>query len=63
MATYRILDPAGDVSDTSDFTNAEEAVEWFRNHEPRNGELGWRVEVQHDDGEWHYFEDSEESGV
>ncbi|MBD8506118.1 hypothetical protein HT102_06445 [Hoyosella sp. G463] len=60
MATYRILDPAGDVSDTGDFASAEDAVTWFRNHEPRKGELGWRAEVKDDEGEWHYFEDSEE---
>lgn len=60
MATYRVLNPHGAVVDTHDFSTAARAHTWFAEEAADNSELGWRIEVRHDDtGEWHFFGDSE----
>jgi hypothetical protein len=58
MATYRVLNPEGDVVDTKDFDTASRAEDWFQQIRD-NSELGWRIEVRHDAGDWHFFGDSE----
>jgi hypothetical protein len=60
MATYRVLDPKGDVAETTDIESAEDAHAWFVDHAADYGELGWRMEVEVD-GEWKFFDDSEGS--
>ncbi len=60
MATYRVLNPKGDVVDTKDIESADDAHAWFVDQKADNSELGWRIEVQHD-GEWSFFDDSEGS--
>jgi hypothetical protein len=60
MATYRVLDPHGDVVDTKDIESAGDAHAWFVDSKADNSELGWRMEVQSDDG-WAFFDDSEGS--
>lgn len=60
MATYRVLDPHGEVTDTKDIDSAEDAHTWFVDAKADNTELGWRMEVQSDDG-WSFFDDSEGS--
>ena len=60
MATYRVLDPHGDVVDTKDIESAEDAHTWFVDAKADNAELGWRMEVQSDTG-WSFFDDSEGS--
>lgn len=44
MATYRVLNPEGDVVDTKDIESAGDAHAWF---------------VDADDGHWAFFDDSE----
>jgi hypothetical protein len=61
MATYRVLDPHGDVVDTKDIDSAEDAHAWFVDAKADNAELGWRMEVESDDGGWSFFDDSEGS--
>ena len=62
MATYRVLNPKGEVVDTKDIESAEDAHAWFVDQKA-NPELGWRMEVKSegDDGagEWAFFDDSE----
>jgi hypothetical protein len=58
MATYRVLNPKGDVVATKDIECADKAHAWFADNEVEGNELGWRMEVEHD-GEWHFFDDSE----
>lgn len=60
MATYRVIDPKGDVVDTKDIDSAQDAHAWFVDARADNSELGWRMEVSHD-GEWHFFDDTEGS--
>ncbi len=60
MATYRVINPKGDVVDTKDIESAEDAHAWFVDSRADNSELGWRMEVEHD-GEWSFFDDSEGS--
>ena len=60
MATYRVLNPKGDVVDTKDIESADDAHAWFVDQKADNSELGWRIEVRHD-GEWAFFDDSEGS--
>jgi hypothetical protein len=59
MATYRVLNPNGDVVDTKDIESAEDAHAWFVDAKADNSELGWRMEVGHGNGEWKFFDDSE----
>ena len=42
MATYRVINPAGDVTDTRDIESADEAHAWFVDARADNSELGWR---------------------
>ncbi|MBV9091106.1 MAG: hypothetical protein JO044_14610 [Mycobacteriaceae bacterium] len=58
MATYRVLNPHGDVVDTKDIESAQDAHAWFVDTRADNSELGWRMEVKHD-GDWHFFDDTE----
>ncbi|MBS3693871.1 MULTISPECIES: hypothetical protein [Rhodococcus] len=58
MATYRVINPAGDVTDTRDIESADDAHAWFVDARADNSELGWRMEVRHDD-EWSFFDDTE----
>lgn len=60
MATYRVLDPKGDVVATKDIESAEDAHAWFVDQVADNDKLGWRTEVQVD-GDWRFFDDSEGS--
>lgn len=58
MATYRVINPHGDVTATEDIDNAEDAYGWFIDEKADNTELGWRLEVDHD-GEWAFIDDTE----
>jgi hypothetical protein len=58
MATYRVLDPHGDVIDTKDIESAGDAHAWFVDSKADNSELGWRMEVE-TDGDWKFFDDTE----
>ena len=58
MATYRVLNPKGDVVETKDIESADDAHAWFVDRVEGN-ELGWRMEVQVDDGRWDFIDDSE----
>jgi hypothetical protein len=60
MATYRVIDPHGEVVDTQDIDSAQDAHAWFVDAKADNDELGWRMEVESDDG-WSFFDDSEGS--
>ncbi len=59
MATYRVINPAGDVVDTRDIESADDAHAWFVDVCADNSELGWRMEVGHEGDEWSFFDDSE----
>ncbi len=58
MANYRVLNPAGDVVETTDIESADDAYSWFKESKADNTELGWRLEVEHD-GEWAFVDDTE----
>lgn len=58
MATYRVLNPKGDVVATKDIESTDKAHAWFADEAVEGTELGWRMEVEHD-GEWHFFDSSE----
>jgi hypothetical protein len=58
MATYRVIDPKGDVVETREIDAADDAHAWFVDVRADNSELGWRMEVEHD-GEWSFFDDTE----
>lgn len=58
MATYRVIYPAGNVTDTRDIESEEDAHAWFVDVRADNSELGWRMEVRHGD-EWSLFDDGE----
>ena len=58
MATYRVLNPKGDVVETKDIESADTAHAWFVD-EVAEPELGWRMEVQTDQGDWAFIDDSE----
>lgn len=59
MATYRVIDPQGDVVETKDIESADDAHAWFTESGDYH-ELGWRMEVEHD-GQWSFFDSSEGS--
>jgi hypothetical protein len=61
MATYRVLNPQGEVVATKDIETAGDAHAWFVDSKADNSELGWRMEVAHD-GDWHFFDDTEGGG-
>ena len=58
MATYRVLNPKGEVADTKDIESAGDAHAWFVDQKA-DPELGWRMEVKSDDGDWVFFDSSE----
>ncbi len=58
MATYRVINPHGDVVETKDIESAQDAHAWFVDQKADNSELGWRMEVQSEGG-WSFFDDSE----
>ena len=58
MATYRVLNPKGEVVDTKDIESADDAHAWFVDQKA-DPELGWRMEVKADDGDWAFFDSSE----
>lgn len=60
MATYRVLNPKGEVVETKDIESADDAHAWFVDQKADYHELGWRMEVEHD-GEWSFFDSSEGS--
>ena len=59
MATYRVINPRGDVVDARDIESAQDAHAWFVDTKADNAELGWRMEVKHQHGDWHFFDDTE----
>lgn len=59
MAEYRVIDPRGDVVTSREIASAQDAHAWFVDARADNTELGWRMEVRHDDGEWAFFDDTE----
>ncbi len=60
MATYRVIDPTGNVVDTKEIESADDAHAWFVDQRADNSELGWRMEAQNEqDGTWHFFDDTE----
>jgi hypothetical protein len=58
MATYRVINPLGEVVASKDIASAENAHAWFVDSVADNTELGWRMEVN-DDGDWSFFDDTE----
>jgi hypothetical protein len=58
MATYRVLDPKGEVVSTTDIESADDAHAWFVEQVPGN-ELGYRMEVKVEEGRWDFVDDSE----
>ncbi len=59
MATYRVINPHGDVVDTKDFDSAQDAHAWFVDQKAdHNSELGWRMEVESENG-WSFFDNSD----
>jgi hypothetical protein len=58
MATYRVIDPKGDIVETTDIESADDAHAWFVDKAAQNDELGWRMEVKVDD-EWRFFDNSD----
>lgn len=60
MATYRVIDPTGNVVDTKEIESADDAHAWFVDSKADNSELGWRMEVRVEgDDDWRFFDDSE----
>jgi hypothetical protein len=62
MATYRVLNPKGDVVATKNIDSADKAAaRGFQTNGDdavEGNELGWRMEVEQD-GDWHFFDHSE----
>lgn len=58
MATYRVINPHGEVVDTKEIASADDAHAWFVDAKADNTELGWRMEVEAD-GDWRFFDDTE----
>jgi hypothetical protein len=58
MATYRVIDPNGDVVETKDIESADDAHAWFVDNAAHNDKLGWRMEVKVDD-DWRFFDNSD----
>ncbi|MCG5433163.1 hypothetical protein LV457_12840 [Mycobacterium sp. MYCO198283] len=61
MATYRVLNPKGEVVETKDIESADDAHAYFHDDAGDYNELGWRMEVKSDDGDWAFFDSSEGS--
>ena len=60
MATYRVIDPTGDVVETKDIESADDAHAWFVDRAAKNDQLGYRMEVQVDE-EWRFFDNADGS--
>lgn len=58
MATYRVLDPKGEVVSTTDIESADDAHAWFVEQVPGN-ELGYRMVVKVEEDRWDFVDDSE----
>ena len=58
MATYRVLDPKGEVVSTKDIESADDAHAWFVEQVP-GSELGYRMEVKVEEDRWDFVDDSE----
>jgi hypothetical protein len=58
MATYRVLDPKGEVVSTTDIESADDAHAWFVEQVPGN-ELGYRMEIKVEGDRWDFVDDSE----
>ncbi|KUI38157.1 hypothetical protein AU195_16285 [Mycobacterium sp. IS-1496] len=58
MATYRVLNPKGEVVSTTDIESADDAHAWFVEQVPGN-ELGYRMEVKVEEDRWDFVDDSE----
>ncbi|KUI31881.1 hypothetical protein AU196_08460 [Mycobacterium sp. IS-1742] len=58
MATYRVLNPKGEVVSTTDIESADDAHAWFVEQVPGN-ELGYRMEVKVEEDRWDFIDDSE----
>lgn len=58
MATYRVLNPKGEVVSTTDTESADDAHAWFVEQVPGN-ELGYRMEVKVEEDRWDFVDDSE----
>ena len=49
MANYRVLDPTGSVVATKEIADSTDAHSWFKESKSDDAELGWRLEVEHED--------------
>jgi hypothetical protein len=57
MATFRAIDPHGEIVAAKNFDSAEAAHAWFMQVMAGSSELGWRMEVD-DNGTWAHFDDT-----
>jgi hypothetical protein len=57
MATFRAIDPHGEIVAAENFDSAEAAHAWFIATIADSSELGWRMEVD-DGGSWAFFDDT-----
>ncbi len=57
MATFRAIDPHGEIVAAKNFDSAEAAHAWFMDTIADSSELGWRMEVD-DGGSWAHFDDT-----
>ncbi|OBA59901.1 hypothetical protein A5647_15575 [Mycobacterium sp. 1100029.7] len=57
MATFRAIDPHGEIVAAKNFDSADAAHAWFTEIIANRSELGWRMEVD-DDGSWAFFDDT-----
>ncbi len=60
MATYRVIDPKGDVVETKDIESADDAHAWFADSAGDHHELCGRMEVEPVGGR-SFFDSSEGS--
>ena len=56
-----MISPKGHVVATKEIESAEVAHAWFvdAKADNYNSELGWRMEVQHNGDDWHFYDDTE----
>jgi hypothetical protein len=57
MATFRAIDPHGEIVAAKSFDSADAAHAWFMEIVADSSELGWRMEVD-DAGSWALFDDT-----
>lgn len=57
MATFRAIDPHGEIVAAKNFDSSEAAHAWFMDTIAGSSELGWRMEVD-DGGSWAHFDDT-----